>query len=183
MPYHFSDPVKDLISRMLKPDPIARITINQIKKHPWFQINNETKFYNRITSKSYEVIDEEIMTKCLRFPLAQNLSIDQLREKIINRKSDPLVVCYELLDKKLNDIRGKDRLVVHNLSPIFMQKPIEFSSVEISTRASSSQGENSETAIKEDGIPDNWVYGFRTDLETYPFMMTLFASLKESNLE
>mmetsp|Transcript_19058 Transcript_19058/g.19059 ORF Transcript_19058/g.19059 Transcript_19058/m.19059 type:complete len:258 (+) Transcript_19058:67-840(+) len=34
IPYHFSEFAKDLISRMLNPDPIARITIHQIKHHP-----------------------------------------------------------------------------------------------------------------------------------------------------
>ncbi|CAG9324737.1 SNF1-like_8 [Blepharisma stoltei] len=39
MPPNFSRPLKDLIYRMLDPDPVARITAQQIKNHPWVNIN------------------------------------------------------------------------------------------------------------------------------------------------
>ncbi|KAI9144367.1 kinase-like domain-containing protein [Paraphysoderma sedebokerense] len=39
-PSHFSDAAKDLIGRMLTIDPAKRITIKEIKQHPWW---NETK--------------------------------------------------------------------------------------------------------------------------------------------
>jgi len=186
MPYHFSDPVKDLIARMLKPDPIARMTINQIKKHPWVQMNYDSRLLamNRITSKSYRIIDEEILMKCLDLPSTKDLTIEEFREKIVNRKNECSVVCYELLlDKKLNEMRIRNGDRVSNATPIFKSKNIDMSNLEISTRASSSQGENIDISFDKDGAPDNWVYGFRTDLEAYPFMMTLFATLKDANLE
>ncbi|CAG9313587.1 PRKAA2_2 [Blepharisma stoltei] len=186
MPYHFSDPVKDLIARMLKPDPIARMTINQIKKHPWVQMNYDSRLLamNRITSKSYRIIDEEILMKCLDLPSTKYLTIEEFREKIVNRKNESSVVCYELLlDKKLNEMRIRNGDRVSNVTPIFKSKNTDMSNLEISTRASSSQGENIDILFDKDGAPDNWVYGFRTDLEAYPFMMTLFATLKDANLE
>ncbi|CAG9316934.1 PRKAA2_3 [Blepharisma stoltei] len=185
MPYHFSDAVKDLIIRMLKPDPIARITINQIKKHPWFQMNYNPSLLemNRITSKSYRLIDEEILMRCMEFPLAKDYTIEEFRDKIINRKNDSLVVCYELLlDKKLNDMRIRNGDPVNSVNLLFKQKK-NLSNLEISTQGSSLTGENIDFYIDKDGPPDNWVYGFRTDLEAYPFMMTLFAALKDANLE
>jgi serine/threonine protein kinase len=36
MPNYISVEVKDLISRMLQPNPVKRITINELKNHTWF---------------------------------------------------------------------------------------------------------------------------------------------------
>lgn len=36
MPSHFTDPARDLIRRILVPDPSKRMTMDDIKKHPWF---------------------------------------------------------------------------------------------------------------------------------------------------
>ena len=37
MPNYISDDAKDLIARLLQPLPIKRMTIGEIKNHPWFQ--------------------------------------------------------------------------------------------------------------------------------------------------
>lgn len=39
MPQFLHKDVKDLITRMLVVDPSKRITITQIKEHPWFKSN------------------------------------------------------------------------------------------------------------------------------------------------
>ena len=36
MPNYASPDVKDLINRMLQPNPVKRITMKEIKTHPWF---------------------------------------------------------------------------------------------------------------------------------------------------
>ena len=36
MPDFISSDVKDLINRMLQPNPVKRITIKEIKEHPWY---------------------------------------------------------------------------------------------------------------------------------------------------
>jgi serine/threonine protein kinase len=36
---HFSDPVKDIISKLLCVDPVKRLTIDGVIKHPWFQVD------------------------------------------------------------------------------------------------------------------------------------------------
>ena len=36
MPNFISDEVKDLINRMLQPNPVKRITIKEIRDHPWY---------------------------------------------------------------------------------------------------------------------------------------------------
>lgn len=39
MPDNISPEVKDLINRMLQPNPIKRITIREIMQHPWYKKN------------------------------------------------------------------------------------------------------------------------------------------------
>ena len=37
LPSHLSSGARDLIPRMLLVDPLKRVTIPEIKQHPWFQ--------------------------------------------------------------------------------------------------------------------------------------------------
>ena len=39
MPDFISSEVKDLINRMLQPNPVKRISIKEIKNHPWYKKN------------------------------------------------------------------------------------------------------------------------------------------------
>lgn len=39
MPDFISDEVKDLINRMLQPNPVKRISIKDIMQHPWYKKN------------------------------------------------------------------------------------------------------------------------------------------------
>lgn len=36
MPKYISTEVKDLINRMLQPNPVKRITMRELKDHPWY---------------------------------------------------------------------------------------------------------------------------------------------------
>lgn len=39
-PQDFPQLAKDLVSRLLKKDPSHRLSIKEMKKHPWFEITN-----------------------------------------------------------------------------------------------------------------------------------------------
>jgi len=39
MPNMIKGEVKDLINRMLQPNPVKRITVSEIKAHPWFNVD------------------------------------------------------------------------------------------------------------------------------------------------
>ena len=39
IPFSFSNGLSDLILRILRPDPVARITLKQIQNHPWFAVS------------------------------------------------------------------------------------------------------------------------------------------------
>lgn len=40
IPSYVSEPCKDLLKKILTTDPSKRISINQIKNHPWYKLNN-----------------------------------------------------------------------------------------------------------------------------------------------
>eukprot|EP01065_Artemidia_motanka_P026753 TRINITY_DN31_c0_g1_i4.p1 TRINITY_DN31_c0_g1~~TRINITY_DN31_c0_g1_i4.p1 ORF type:complete len:444 (+),score=147.90 TRINITY_DN31_c0_g1_i4:84-1415(+) len=47
MARHFTDPVKDIISRMLVIEPEKRITLEQIMQHPWFRIDLDESMFRQ----------------------------------------------------------------------------------------------------------------------------------------
>eukprot|EP00756_Hemistasia_phaeocysticola_P013773 Hpha_TRINITY_DN15298_c0_g6::TRINITY_DN15298_c0_g6_i2::g.68292::m.68292 len=51
MARHFTDPVKDIISRMLVIEPEKRITLEQIIQHPWFKIDLEEAMFRQQGAK------------------------------------------------------------------------------------------------------------------------------------
>ena len=58
MPKFLSEPAKDLINRMLQPHPLKRITIAEIKKHPWFSLNAPL-YLNSLTLHSKSEQEQE----------------------------------------------------------------------------------------------------------------------------
>jgi serine/threonine protein kinase len=63
MPNFISDSVKDLINRMLQPNPIKRITMAEIKEHPWF-VKDMPLYLQELSgthAKRLQIIDDEII--------------------------------------------------------------------------------------------------------------------------
>jgi serine/threonine protein kinase len=74
---------KDLLNRMMQPDPFKRITIQEIKEHPWFKVNvsrylKSPEFDTRSTIPQ-RIPDSEIIDKL--FKLKLNIKIED-RPKI-----------------------------------------------------------------------------------------------------
>jgi len=101
MPSYLSPGARDLISRMLIVDPLARITIEQIRKHPWF-VENLPRYLSLppptgcARSRSINV---EVLRECIRrtgFP----------EEKIVwslkHGKRNAYTVAYELIHDAMN---------------------------------------------------------------------------------
>lgn len=67
LPSYLSDSSKDLISKMLVTDPLKRINIDEIRKHPWFleQLPRYLALPVRVGSH-LENIDEEVLNEVVR---------------------------------------------------------------------------------------------------------------------
>jgi len=58
MPLYLSPGARDLITRMMQANPLQRITISEIKNHPWF--TNHLPFYLQIMDNSKSEIEADV---------------------------------------------------------------------------------------------------------------------------
>uniref|UniRef100_A0A8R7U100 non-specific serine/threonine protein kinase n=1 Tax=Triticum urartu TaxID=4572 RepID=A0A8R7U100_TRIUA len=95
LPNHLSDLAKDLIPRMLIVDPMKRITICEIRDHPWFQ--NRLPCYLAVPppniAQQAKMIDEDTLQD------VANLGYDKdhVCESLCNRMKNKETVAYYLL--------------------------------------------------------------------------------------
>ena len=105
IPNHVSEKAKDLLNKILVTDPKKRLTINQIKKHPWFSLyNNKGKLMisdGLILNKYVIPIDEEIVSNMNK---EFNINEENIRISILSNKHDDIsTLYYLLLNKKINN--------------------------------------------------------------------------------
>ncbi|GAB9468808.1 hypothetical protein Gpo141_00006115 [Globisporangium polare] len=108
LPSHLSEMARDLIPRMLVVDPMKRITIPEIRQHPWFQIDLPPYLQNppEVVENETFKIDEDVIADCLALQFSTSVARDQLIELLHRRESHPLRVAYDLiLDHKNAKIR------------------------------------------------------------------------------
>jgi len=119
LPSHLSQLSKELIVRMLVVDPMKRITIPEIRAHPWFQhkLPAYLSFPPAMIERREKVLDQEIVTAVCALPIRginPELVVNSVMEKEskyvkkIQLKHD-IRVSYELLlDAKRNKLRIAD---------------------------------------------------------------------------
>ena len=104
IPEHVSSNCKDLLKKILVTDPIKRITIKQIKNHPWFKLYNikgKLILYEGLFIDKYIIpLDEDIIDKMSR---QMNMEGDIIRLSVLNNKHNDISTLYYLfLLKKVN---------------------------------------------------------------------------------
>ena len=104
LPNYLSNEAKDLISKILKVNPSERIKLNEIKKHPWFNLYNPKNnyFFGIDINKIIMPIDEEIIQDMSTLGIEPNIAIDNILKNYCNN----ITTIYNLLlQKKIK--RGK----------------------------------------------------------------------------
>ena len=100
-PHYLSEQAKDLLNKVLTKDPLKRITINKIKKHPWFNLNNPkiTMSPGFLINEIVIPIDLDIINKMVNIYgySGKEIKIDLLKNKHNNRTT----TYYLLLDSKI----------------------------------------------------------------------------------
>ncbi|KXZ45443.1 hypothetical protein GPECTOR_54g184 [Gonium pectorale] len=95
LPSHLSPGARDLIPRMLLVDPLKRITIPEIRQHPWF--NMHLPRYLAVMQAEPVVgvprIDEEMVEEVVRL----GFNRDQLLESLRSRQANKATVTYYLM--------------------------------------------------------------------------------------
>jgi hypothetical protein len=203
LPHFFSDLVKDLLVRILNPDPIARITIPQIERHPWF--NTQMPIYLSISetaeddqahasclseikaSRSHNEIDEALFMECLQHPAFAQLSLDQqtLRKSILEHKGGDFAVCYEIKhDSKLKARRDRMTQTARVPRPVFKgagrsRRP----SVLTFTSSGGKQLDRATEYPHDYTRPNDWVFGFRPSVDPYSLMVLMYDGFRVMGLQ
>ena len=202
LPHFFSDAVKDLVHRILNPDPIARITLPQIEKHPWYSF--QLPIYLSISesvddgsvhsvclseiraTRSHNELDEALFQECLLFPAFANTGIDleELKKTITGHKGGDFAVCYELMrDSKLKSKR--DRMIQSAKVPRPVLKAPGSRRASLSA-FSSSAGKNLDRMTEYPHTytrPTDWVVGFRPNIDAYSLMVLMYDGFRAMGLQ
>ncbi|KAG9444974.1 hypothetical protein H6P81_016314 [Aristolochia fimbriata] len=105
LPSHLSAGARDLIPRMLVVDPMKRMTIPDIRQHPWFQAHLPR--YLAVpppdTMQQAKKIDEEILQEVVKMGFDRNQLVESLRNRIQNEGT---VAYYLLLDNRFRVSNG-----------------------------------------------------------------------------
>jgi 5'-AMP-activated protein kinase catalytic alpha subunit len=205
VPHHFSPAAKDLILRMLNPDPIGRITIQQIQKHPWYRV--DVPMYLKLqetvidkerevdslamfrANRSYNLLDEDVLMLCLKYPHFAGQDPEDLKRRIIERRVDQFTVCYDLLlDAKRKQNRTKLNEKGDLICPVFnpTQKSRAYSLSVSSTIPTPTTPSDVDTDFGSNeiyGHPRDWKYGLRISVSSYQLMLILFEALKFCRME
>lgn len=99
LPSHLSPSARDLIARMLLVDPLKRITIPEIRQHPWFMLHLPR--YLAVpppdTAAQAAKIDTESLEQVVKMGFDRNAVVDALRRQIRNKAT---VAYYLILDNR-----------------------------------------------------------------------------------
>lgn len=109
VPTHVSPPCKDLIKAMLEIDQMKRITISEIRQHPWFQQNLPTylTFPPEVSSLGAD-IDEEIVEEIeSKFSVDRKTILNALREEETSGHVNEFIVAYHLIYDNKKAYSGK----------------------------------------------------------------------------
>ncbi|KAG4969726.1 hypothetical protein JHK85_036147 [Glycine max] len=105
LPSHLSPGARDLIPRMLVVDPMKRMTIPEIRQHPWFQVHLPR--YLAVpppdTLQQAKKIDEEILQEVVNMGFDRNQLVESLSNRIQNEGT---VTYYLLLDNRFRVSSG-----------------------------------------------------------------------------
>ena len=117
LPSYLSNEAKDLLSKLLKVNPTERIKLNEIKKHPWFNLINVKKnyLYGIDINKIIMPLDEDIIKEMKMFGIDPNVIIDNILRNYYNNIT---TTYYLLLQKKIR--KGK-KSVSDFCSNLFME--------------------------------------------------------------
>eukprot|EP00041_Stephanoeca_diplocostata_P017943 m.371567 g.371567 ORF g.371567 m.371567 type:complete len:583 (+) comp20867_c0_seq8:275-2023(+) len=110
IPEYLSKGSKDLTSAMLQVDPLQRITIAQIREHPWFVVDlPEYLFPDNSDENGNEFDDEAVTEICQRFQVFPDHVLDMLRTG--DNKNQILIAYRLILDNRKIAAHG------HHLQP------------------------------------------------------------------
>ena len=116
IPDNISIPAKNLLKHMLDINPMTRYTLQEIKDHPWFKMNNFCLIQGIIIGYHKIPVDEDILDLCEKF----NFDRNKIKFSVINNQFDEGSALYYLLVKQ----RSKNG--IYSESDLFSDKFIKY---------------------------------------------------------
>ena len=116
MPENISPCAKDLLKHMLDINPMTRYTLQDIKEHPWFNMNDFFLIQGIIIGYHKIPVDENILDLCEFF----NFNKNKVRNSVITNKFDSGSALYYLL------IRQRNKKGITSVSDLYSEKFINF---------------------------------------------------------
>jgi serine/threonine protein kinase len=106
-PTSFSPALVGLLQKMICKDPATRITVNDVKSHPWF---SQTGYWALLSqngnTESRRAIDPEIIGKMM----ALGIDCHELRQSLLQDEFTDLTALYRILIREKICERNKDLL-------------------------------------------------------------------------
>ncbi|EFA83217.1 putative protein serine/threonine kinase [Heterostelium album PN500] len=104
MPAYIHKDAQDLLTKMLIVDPKKRISIKDIKKHPWF-LSNTVQIQKSIPVDEIvstplpdlSVLDDEIFRSLMVLGLG---SVDEVKKALVSNEKSQILVYYRLLEER-----------------------------------------------------------------------------------
>ncbi|KAL8038580.1 hypothetical protein ABFS82_11G121600 [Erythranthe guttata] len=183
LPSHLSGGARDLIPRMLIVDPMKRMTIPEIRAHPWFQAHLPR--YLAVpppdTVQQAKKIDEEVLQEVLRKGFDRNMLVDSIRNRLQNEGT---VTYYLLLDNRF-------RLSSGYLGSEF-QETLEFdysNSMNQSQSVASPVGQRTPGAVdyqqfgvRQFPVDKKWALGLQSRAHPREIMTEVLKAMQELNV-
>jgi len=99
LPSHLSPGARDLIPRMLLVDPLKRITIPEVRQHPWFTLHlpRYLAVMQAETVVGSPRVDEEMLNETVRLGFDREMLVDSIRSRAQNKAT---VTYYLMCDNR-----------------------------------------------------------------------------------
>lgn len=116
VPSFVSDSCKDLIKKILTVDHNKRLTIQQIRDHPWFGISSPYLSEGLLINSVVIPIDEEVVSKLTEF----DFSKEEIRCSVLSNKHNHITTAYYLM------VKSKIKKEEPSVSDLMSQKYLSY---------------------------------------------------------
>lgn len=180
LPSHLSPGARDLIPRLLVVDPMKRMTIPEIRMHPWFQAHLPRYLAVPPPDSLQQVkkTDEDILTEVIKMGFDKDALIESLRNRVQNEGT---VAYYLLLDNRFrnsNSYLGAE-----------FQKPVDgYNRININEAAASALTQRPTGYIDYQGtnmrgqVERKWALGLQSRAHPREIMTEVLKALQELNV-
>ena len=177
IPSNVSPEARDLISKMIRVNPVHRISIPEIKRHPWFMSSDQSSFVLKDYTNKDETqkVNDFVLGKLLELEGFdyKGLQVAEIREAIKMKRNYSFVIGYELLHKDYM----KDISTVESHQNQLFFGPIK-NYLDTYQKEVNSYYQN----MLSEGFSKDWQYGIKLPMTAEDSFRKLIQVLSEMNV-